>query len=97
MRDVKISRAMNGFIVRVGCQTLVFETQAALSAALNCYLTAPETTERQFIERYGLVGSLPTADAGLPTADAGNGPAPTPITQFASGGRAHSAGPVQTY
>lgn len=58
MRDVTISAVMNGFVVKVGCQTLVFQKQREMLETLDRYLTNPENVERQFVEQYGLKNSL---------------------------------------
>ena len=58
MRDVTITKVMNGYIAKVGCQTLVYETQGALLGALGEYLSDPEGTEKRMIEKYGLKGPM---------------------------------------
>ena len=52
MRAVNIGAVMNGFIVTVGCQTLVFTTREELLRELNAYLENPEQTEKRYWERY---------------------------------------------
>jgi hypothetical protein len=71
MRDVTISKVMNGFIVKVGCQTLVFQEQTAMIVELNNYLTNPEETEKRFVEKFGYAGGQPLGGADV-------NPAPTP-------------------
>ena len=53
MRTITINKAMNGFIVNVGCQTLVFESADTLLEELGDYLEDPKATERAYLERYG--------------------------------------------
>ena len=53
MRKVTISKVMNGYIVQVGCQTLVFASSETLLAELAIYLADPILIERAYIERYG--------------------------------------------
>lgn len=52
MREVRIVDAMNGYVVTVGCQTLVFETRERMLAELTRYLADPEGVEREYNERY---------------------------------------------
>ena len=58
MRDVTIHKVMNGYVVQVGCQTLVFETREKLIFELSRYLAAPEQVEKQFLEKYGVAGAV---------------------------------------
>ena len=53
MRTITINKAMNGFIVTVGCQTLVFEDADTLLEQLDDYLRNPKATETAYLERYG--------------------------------------------
>ena len=50
MREVTVSPVLNGFVVRVGCQTLVFNRIEDVAANLIAYQKDPETTEQQFIK-----------------------------------------------
>jgi hypothetical protein len=43
---------MNGYMVRVGCQTLVFQTTESLLSELGAYLRDPANTEKQYVHRY---------------------------------------------
>ena len=45
MRDIHIKKAMNGFIVTVGCQTLVFEGRERLIRELDLYLEHPDKAD----------------------------------------------------
>lgn len=91
MRDVKISACMNGFIVRVGCQTLVFTSALELLTALREYLANPEQVERNFVERYGLKNSEIGIAGGLSPLPSGFRDEPYPVAQQAStGGNAPS-------
>ena len=56
MRDIHIKKAMNGFIVTVGCQTLVFEGRERLIRELDLYLEHPDKVEQQYIKDYGMKG-----------------------------------------
>lgn len=48
-RDIFIRPALNGYVCKVGCQSLVFESRVALLAALANYLADPAQTEKEFI------------------------------------------------
>ncbi len=50
MREVTVSPVLNGFVVRVGCQTLVFNRIEDVAANLIAYQKDPEKTEHQFIK-----------------------------------------------
>lgn len=50
MRDIGITAAANGWIVRVGCQTLVYESAKDLVADLQAYLANPDKTESRLLE-----------------------------------------------
>lgn len=52
MRDVTIKKVMNGFIVGVGCQTLVFENATQLLGTLARYIENPAKVEREYIAEY---------------------------------------------
>jgi hypothetical protein len=52
MRDVLIVGTMNGYMVKVGCQTLVFESATTLLAELGRYLSDPAKVEQEYLERY---------------------------------------------
>ena len=48
IRPITITAVMNGFVVTVGCQTVVFNDVQTLCGQLANYLTHPEQTEQQF-------------------------------------------------
>jgi hypothetical protein len=50
VRDIKIHPVLNGFIVEVGCQTVVFDSLVKLNRAIHDYFTDPEGTEKKFID-----------------------------------------------
>ena len=54
MRQITINKALNGFIVNVGCQTLVFEDYERLLVELRRYFISPEVTEKEYLEKYGV-------------------------------------------
>jgi hypothetical protein len=49
LREIKINRADNGYIVTVGCQTLVFENMDTLIEKLTAYLKDPNTVEKRWM------------------------------------------------
>lgn len=49
MREITIRPVLNGFVVSVGCQKLVFPTMGELTCALIDYQRDPDATEKKFI------------------------------------------------
>lgn len=49
-RNIVIEVCLNGFMVRVGCQTAVFNDYRDMLANLEAYYTDPEGTEKQYLE-----------------------------------------------
>ena len=54
MRQITINKCMNGLIVNVGCQTLVFEDRTKFVLALSKYLENPDQTEKEWLEKFGM-------------------------------------------
>ncbi len=48
IRDITIKPALNGYIVKVGCQTVVFDDRAKLLADLKQYLEQPAVVEQHY-------------------------------------------------
>lgn len=71
IRHIEIDAVLNGFTVRVGCQTLVFDSVSALTDQLARYLRNPEEMEKQYAAS---LNALHTLGGG------GVNPAPTPTT-----------------
>ena len=92
MRNIKIRRVMNGFVVGVGCQDLVFETSEKLLGELKRYLDSPEVTEEEYTAQYGLANSGDYANVAAPSS-----PYPTPAypVGYAVGGT-YEASPATT-
>lgn len=65
MRTITINKAMNGFIVTVGCQTLVFEDADTLLEQLDDYLRNPKATETAYLELYGDTSQTTAGTTGL--------------------------------
>lgn len=51
IRDITIKPALNGFIVHVGCQQLVFDSIDKLLSALGAYLKNPDGVEGFWLEK----------------------------------------------
>ena len=50
MRDVTIKPALNGYLVRLGCQRVVFTDRAQMLRALGDYMENPREVERMYLE-----------------------------------------------
>lgn len=50
LRELNITPVLNGYIVTVGCQTLVFNTLSALTTNIGEYYADPDATEKRFRE-----------------------------------------------
>lgn len=49
MREFTVSPVLNGFVVSIGCKTVVFTSNGALETAIHDYITAPEETTERFL------------------------------------------------
>ena len=49
IRDITIKAVLNGFIVTVGCHTVVFQSADQLLAELAAYFVAPDEVEKRFV------------------------------------------------
>ena len=52
MRQITINAALNGLIVNVGCQTLVFGTAEEMLRELKGYIENPQMTERRYMRQF---------------------------------------------
>ena len=48
IRDITIRTVLNGYIVKVGCQTVVFANQSQMMTQLSRYLAFPDEVEAEF-------------------------------------------------
>lgn len=48
IHEIKIKAVLNGYIVNVGCQILVFESRQKLIKELDAYLDKPKETEKKY-------------------------------------------------
>ena len=73
IRDVHIHPVLNGWIVKVGCQRVVFTKKSDLLTTLSRYLDNPSTVEKEFLEmsvNAKILGSPEQAEGpGLARAD----------------------------
>ena len=49
MRDVTIKPALNGYVVRLGCQRVVFTDRVQMLQVLDDYLENPYDVERMYL------------------------------------------------
>jgi hypothetical protein len=49
-RELTIAPVLNGYVVRVGCQVVVFNSREALLAELDAYLKDPRGHEEKFVK-----------------------------------------------
>lgn len=49
MRDLSIRAVLNGYIVSVGCQIVVFESRTKLLTELGRYLEDPDKVEKEYL------------------------------------------------
>jgi hypothetical protein len=75
MYNIQIEYALNGLVVRVGCQTVVFESIDGFLQELNQYLREPRKTEVRW--RKNQMFSTLSEDAP-PTLSVGVAPPPPP-------------------
>ena len=89
IRDISIKPVLNGFICKVGCQQVVFESVASLVQNLEAYLKDPSAVEKQFI--LGAVNKMTDGPQCMPTAcDEAD---PTPAQVRSDSGQCESRGP----
>jgi len=78
MRDVKITAVLNGWIVKVGCQTLVYNDKKILLHDLGAYMADPKGTEQAFIKNAVNKRLIADAPPGEPR-PAPDGPPSPPV------------------
>jgi hypothetical protein len=49
-RPITIAAVLNGWIVTVGCQTVVYQDRNQLTSDLDAYLKDPDATEARFLK-----------------------------------------------
>lgn len=66
-RSLIIEPVLNGFIVQVGCQRVVFDSPAKLGAHITEYYTNPSKVEHDFIKNKVNNTMSPTVEGPEPT------------------------------
>ena len=51
-RSILIDTVLNGFLITVGCKTVVFETKEKMLYELSRYLSNPAEVEKEYLEKY---------------------------------------------
>lgn len=51
VREIYIIPVLNGFVCKVGCQTIVFTTLANMTAEIERYYENPNKTEKEYINK----------------------------------------------
>ena len=51
-RDIKIKKVLNGYIVKIGCQKVVFTKRKKLLKELARYWDDPEAVEKEYLEKH---------------------------------------------
>lgn len=49
VREITITPVLNGFVCKVGCQKVVFNTVADLALNIRKYYKNPDATEKEFL------------------------------------------------
>ena len=75
MRDITIKPALNGYVVRLGCQRIVFTDRAQMLQELNSYLENPNEVENTYLRKsinsrqFGFVSNSNTDTRAIPEQD----------------------------
>ena len=67
VRQIIINRVLNGYVVAVGCQTVVFESAVRLLSELGRYLENPQRVEDEYQKASGGLADVPQAFAPINT------------------------------
>jgi hypothetical protein len=51
MREVKISPVLNGWIVTVGCQSVVFQDREVMIGEVDRYIGDPDKVEKEYMAK----------------------------------------------
>lgn len=51
VREINITKLLNGYICRVGCQSVVFETAERMLAELGRYYANPQEVEKEYLKK----------------------------------------------
>lgn len=66
IREIQINAVLNGFVVKIGCQTVVFTSVDDLTTKLNEYFKNPQETENNFLKD-NAINAQHTGLGGLPS------------------------------
>jgi hypothetical protein len=58
LREFTVRPVLNGYIVHIGCQTVVFESRQGLISAITEYLKEPEVVESRWLKHALNAGEL---------------------------------------
>lgn len=83
MREITIARVMNGYVVRVGCQMLVFETQGKMISELARFLDNPQQVEEEYLKTFGLDGRMVDHLNAFPEGPIAGNVAQAPLNMYA--------------
>lgn len=67
MREITIRSVLNGFIVRVGCQELVFTSMETITKELIRYQADPGAVEKEYLEHAVNKMKVPAGSGGYGT------------------------------
>lgn len=51
IREITITPVLNGFVCKVGCQKVVFESVSEMARNLEAYYKNPEAVEKEFLAK----------------------------------------------
>ena len=81
IHEITIKAVLNGYVVKVGCQTLAFDDRKKMLAELGRYYADPEATEKSYRKAglnakhtFGMTceNATPPAPTGIPVGAGGN-------------------------
>lgn len=53
-RDIIIKKVLNGYILKVGCQTVVFEQKNQMLSEIGRYYDNPSLVEKEYMEKFSI-------------------------------------------
>ncbi len=71
IRPISINAVDNGYIVHVGCKTLVTTSRKELLSELARYFENPEKVEKEYYEKYGWTQNIVRQDSSKDQCEAG--------------------------
>lgn len=52
VQEIKIQKVLNGFVLKVGCQAIVFEQKNQMLSELARYYDNPQAVEKEYMEKF---------------------------------------------